>query len=356
MSRSVKSPVFGRRKARPSLSLTAGTPLRLEAIRRYTGFESPEWRKHIRALAPHRCVIDERSVTGAAPKDFIYLYERGLSVDPRNHLTWPAYIAKVGHKNYPSESITEQLITRLGQTIGVSVADSRLIASNDQIRFLSRYFLTEGEMMLTHGAEILSGYLNDETFVRQVAEDKQDKVTFTFQELCHAIKYVYPGQLEAILGGVVRMIGFDALVGNMDRHIYNWGVVSSPTGSFPARFSPIFDTARGLFWNISEEGLTKFETPRQLAKYVNEAKPQIGWDGAGEDINHFQLLQRVAALHGRYGRILAGLVSNQTLEKCVAVINSEFRELFSTQRRELIVLCLRTRFEAYQAILREAAC
>ena len=44
-------------------------------------------------------------VAGDAPKDFIrvYDYEPGQPGNPNNPDSWPAYIAKVGHKWYPGE-------------------------------------------------------------------------------------------------------------------------------------------------------------------------------------------------------------------------------------------------------------
>jgi hypothetical protein len=54
--------------------------------------------------------IVERTVSGDAPKDFLRIYEHGRGHKARI-ASWPQYIAKVGHKWYPNESITEQLLT-----------------------------------------------------------------------------------------------------------------------------------------------------------------------------------------------------------------------------------------------------
>jgi len=53
-------------------------------------------------------------MAGDAPKDFLSIYEYG---DGRRKSVgnWPSYIAKVGKKWYPNESITEHLLTRIGQ-------------------------------------------------------------------------------------------------------------------------------------------------------------------------------------------------------------------------------------------------
>jgi hypothetical protein len=55
----------------------------------------------------------------------------------------------------------------------------------------------------------------------------------------------------------MKMLFFDGLVGNNDRHMYNWGVVRDIYGKDIASISKIYDTARGLLWNMTEEQLDK---------------------------------------------------------------------------------------------------
>ena len=54
-------------------------------------------------------IVTDIAITGVAPKDFIryYHFGTGRKIIPKS---WPLYIAKLGHKHYPIESITEHLI------------------------------------------------------------------------------------------------------------------------------------------------------------------------------------------------------------------------------------------------------
>ena len=119
------------------------------------------------------------TVSGNAPKDFIRIYEYG-EARKNNPDKWPAYIAKVGHKWYPNESITEQFMTRIGQVLGIKVADSKLMLAKGQLRFLSKYFLYAEKEQLVHGSEIFSAHFEDEEFVKQVDEADETKELFTF--------------------------------------------------------------------------------------------------------------------------------------------------------------------------------
>lgn len=318
----------------------------------FTGFEAKRWRGAVTGLRRDYYWVTKRSILGDAPKDFIKVYEpgEGRRNDPRS---WPAYIAKFGHKWYPSESVTEQLMTRIGEWLGFDMASSRLMRADDQIRFLSRYFLEEDES-LVHGAEIVAGRLVDALFVEEVEEQHLEKEIFTFQVLCEALRTLFPARGSTIVLDFLSMIAFDALVGNQDRHLYNWGVIVHPRGVREPRFSPIFDTARGLFWNTGDSGLVRYADPTVLKKYVVAARPLIGWDGE-ERVNHFRLVRNIASLSPEYGDHLrmVGSFDRMGLER---MIDAEFSRLLSTARLELIKRCLQVRFDLYTDAIGGSEC
>lgn len=67
--------------------------------------------------------IEPVDLDGDAPKRFIraYFYESGGAVYKSRIKTWKAYIAKSANKWYPHESVTEFLINKIGETIGLNV-------------------------------------------------------------------------------------------------------------------------------------------------------------------------------------------------------------------------------------------
>ena len=320
-------------------------------IKHRSGFEVDRLQGVIAPLRKSYYYVKDQPVGGDAPKDFIRVYEpgEGRRNSPRD---WPAHIAKVGHKWYPAESITEQLMTVIGETLGIRMAQSQLALGEGQIRFLSRYFLGKDES-LDHGAQIVAGYLADEPFVKAIEAQGIERDIITFQDLCDAIRTRFPSNYREILPDFVRMIGFDALVGNQDRHLYNWGVISDTRGVRPPRFSPIYDTARGLFWNESEVGLARFgRSETALDKYIRTASPLIGWDlRSGEIPNHFGLIRTVITCDAYYGPVLEPMGGPKALASIGKQIDEKFSRLLSEPRRHLIKECLRRRFELYEAAL-----
>ena len=128
--------------------------------------------KEIKILRKGYYVIIDTPIGGDAPKDFIRVYEytpnsKIRKVRPKS---WSTYIAKVGHKHYPMESVTEYLLNQIGETMGFKMAESKLMHSHNQLRFLSKYFLTNPDNILDHGAQIFASYLGDIAFAEEVEE------------------------------------------------------------------------------------------------------------------------------------------------------------------------------------------
>ena len=291
-------------------------------------------------------------IAGDAPKGFIRAYTYG-EADRSNPRKWPAYIAKVGHKWYPNESITEHLLTRIGQLLGLKMAESYLVSAHGQIRFLSRYFLKRNQN-LVHGAEIFSDYLKDEEFVEEVEQVGAAQDFFSFQFIEEAIREQFPDQTSSILEGYTQMLAFDAIVGNNDRHHYNWGVVVHGHRKHEPYFSPIYDSARAFFWNDSEsklEVIKKDPNPKRLpafiARYVKNSRPKTGWDGVNRP-NHFALIQNIYQDYPDLRSVMSALCQQPLLQRIQKTLNSEFCPLMSDLRREMILDCLKYRLHLFQ--------
>lgn len=299
------------------------------------------------------CKIDMH-VSGDAPKDFICVYEYEDKVRRNKRSTWPIYIAKVGHKWYPLESVTELLMNRIGTVLGLNMAFSKLAIMGRQVRFLSKYFLQKDEI-LVHGAEIYAGYLEDMDLTQQIEKENRAREIFTFNFTEKAIRQMFPTHAEDILEQLVQMLIFDAITGNNDRHFYNWAVITHLEDKRPPVFSPIYDTARGLFWNDSEQKLEDWiRAPKQLEdkllKYAKNSKPKIGWEDEG-NLNHFRLAQKIYGLDGRYTDVCRRLINGAKLKKIQMLIDYEFSGLLSHTRITLIKRYLEIRFELLNEFL-----
>lgn len=317
--------------------------------------------RHCRGIAEikNRDYIWVRGVTltGDAPKGFVRIYEyhQGGGVRRHNPKTWPLYIAKTGHKWYPVESITEHLLNRLGEVFGVRMAESKLAVINGQLRFLSRYFLKVEKETLTHGAEIFAGYLEDQAFVESVEKANLSRKLFTMQFVELAVNKAFPQEKETIMKDLVKLLLFDAMVGNNDRHYFNWAVIQPFDKRERARLSPVYDTARGLFWNASDERLAmrikQKDVARYVKKYSDASKPKLGWNNAG-DLNHFRMVKEI--FDNQYYVTkdeIRNIFRKEMLEAMKDTINIEFGRLLSKERVFIINECLDYRYKAIWEVI-----
>ena len=299
-------------------------------------------------------IIKDISVTGDAPKDIIRFYEYGKALK-RNYKKWPIYIAKLGHKYYPMESITEQLITDIGVAYGFNMASSKIYHIGGQIRFLSLYFLDNKTEELFHGADLYAGFLNnDKQFVDDIEEKRMTQDFFTIRFTKDVIDYFFnENEKQNIFDSFMRMLFFDGLIGNNDRHMYNWGIVRDIFGKKIALFSKIYDTARGLLWNQTEEQLNNIIKSGNeeyfVKKYCNKSKPKIGIEGK-HVVNHFELIKYYKE-HYKKDEYIISIFANEKINNAINMINKNYFQLLSKNRRILITEILKFRFNKIKEIL-----
>jgi hypothetical protein len=305
----------------------------------------------------HYRIIKDVSVGGDAPKELLKLYEYSQGVKKANNpKQWDIFITKTGHKWYPNESITEHLLMCIGRCLGLSMAESRLYKINTQVRFLSKLFRNERDQILEHGAELYSGYLGDRDFVEEIEEKQMARHFFTVSFTNETIKYIYPHQYEDIFLDFSKMLVFDAIVGNNDRHFYNWAVVKHLRDKHQPKFSPIYDTARALFWNRSDEQLMRIMTDnsaleKMLNNYIFQSKPKVGVEKK-PNANHFDVVKVLNS--GRfYGTkdVVRDLVNDKNRSKVLELIKDEFGLLFCKERIQLICECLTLRFKELEKVI-----
>jgi len=305
----------------------------------------------------HYYIVQNQSLDGDAPKQFIraYFYEEGSTVRKRSLDSWIPFIAKTAEKWYPHESVVEYMINRVGQVLGLRMNEVKLVRANEQIRFLSRYFLKDNERLI-HGAEICGDHLNDTDLAKEIAIHKDTaRELFTFEFIRKAIQSVYPEFCDNIVRDLVKMIGFDALVGNNDRHFYNWGVIdnSKKTQKKP-KFAPIFDSARGLLWNTSDKNVINHRENlgkggKKVVNYVEKAYPRISIE-QNKEANHFELIEFIKNDSDEYRQIIDGLASVENEARVQKMIQNEFFPFFIRERCDLLRLILEMRFKKVREV------
>jgi hypothetical protein len=195
--------------------------------------------------------------------------------------------------------------------------------------------------------------LQDEKFVQQIEDENRTRELLTFQSTIEAIEEVYDECCEDIMCDFVDMLFFDAITGNNDRHFENWGVIEDVRDPSATRFSPIYDTARGMFWNFSEERLaTLMHDDKWINAYIDGSLPATSWDHK-EELNHFGLIKFLLNEYPEYCSTIDKFNFSGAIKNVNNLINREFRDLFSKNRRLLQRKYLTKRIRKLQEIVQD---
>lgn len=264
------------------------TPTDLEVNERAIRFLSPSgWKLYD---------VEELSIGGTVPKSYL------AYGDPRKSRTL-AYIAKKGkYEKEKLECVTEEIISKIGASLPLKIADSKLARlAKEDIRFLSRNFVMRGQYELFHGIDLFARYFNAKTAEFKDAFNLKNRQSerdfYTIDNVLGVLMSLFPEQFESLKKDFFRMLAFDAFIGAPDRHAMNWGVLE-PLDAEPneAGFAPIFDTARGLFWNYPDKRLLteerKYGRNGFLERYANKSRPVLN-TGHHKRPNHFDLIKLI---------------------------------------------------------------
>jgi hypothetical protein len=297
-------------------------------------------------------VVSDIKLEGAAPKEGVKFYYYQKQIKKR----FSKYIVKTGQKFYPTESITEQLFTDIGKIFRIKMANSELVifeTETPQIKFASKYFLKR-TLKLIQGKTLLKLHLDgDEELADKIIQEEKDKELFNITDIYKSIKEQFPNECKIIFSSFIKLLLFDALVGNNDRHLYNWGIIKNEVKE-PIRysFSPVYDTARGLFWNTIDNDLKKFQVDKKLEKYITQSQPKISYDGNKKE-NHFELIEKICQNREKFGledRLFSSFLKTSHLKKTFQMIRKKYSFLFCSTRVELIEKCLKIRFQKLSEI------
>lgn len=273
------------------------------------------------------------SVRGAAPKCIVRSEQ-----DPND---W--YIAKSAESWGKIETLTELLNNLLGQRLGFPMAHAGLLRADGELRFASHNFLAHNETLI-HGSVLFREVFNDD--LDSVGKNNWDEQRTYDVELIHAVLHQACGAAaETLFERLVEMLVFDALIGSMDRHMQNWGVIATVSEPRTYRFAPIFDSARALLWDYEEAKLKALLANRMtLDGYINRSRPKIGCATLGRAVNHFGLITHLIARYPRPTRdALRKVEPKKVTEASKLVREFPFSRLFSSERKQIIkhVLAIR---------------
>ncbi|HET7675462.1 MAG TPA: HipA domain-containing protein [Gammaproteobacteria bacterium] len=197
---------------------------------------------------------------------------------------------------------TEIAAYRVGQLVGVTVppAYAAYIREESSVRCgaLIEWFYDYPEsqpIRFTLGGDHLTDLV--EQFDREKGTKHNLRTIITY---CRALTQRH--QLEDDwLEYWAKVLTFDALIGNTDRHQDNWGFLwQDREGNSPlASFAPAFDNGTSMGYELKGSKLDRLNTREGMEAYVAKGLHHMRWELGGARLQHAELLAKLSSFYPR---------------------------------------------------------
>ncbi|MGA8549023.1 MAG: HipA domain-containing protein [Stellaceae bacterium] len=201
-----------------------------------------------------------------------------------------SYLFKVAHDWRAQQLWSEVIAYRIAADVGLQVPpcfvaiDSLSGELGALVEFFYGYPDEAEPASFVHAADFLERF--------RVVGTRTDRPHFIRLNLnlCRVLR------LANSVGWWGRVLTFDALIGNSDRHPENWGFLKRIGSERNASWAiaPAFDNGTSLGYEIREERMLEFSNPIRLEAYVDAGCHHCGWDSSSDHRTpHIDLCRRL---------------------------------------------------------------
>lgn len=184
----------------------------------------------------------------------------------------------------PFEVWSEVLAYEIGTLIGVDVPLCVPSKCHGTWGVLVKSFLESQGDSLIHGGDLLAIF--DPHYDREMGTRGSIQA---IQDVLRSLGN------EALVESLFRILLFDALIGNRDRHQENWGLVIRKSGQRAYEVAPAFDNGASLAKEFkADEAMANKWATVGLSEYAERGTSEVRWQTSltFEHLTHFEFLHR----------------------------------------------------------------
>ncbi|MGB5988951.1 MAG: hypothetical protein WBG43_04365 [Marinifilaceae bacterium] len=232
-------------------------------------------------------------------------------------------------KEYIHEFWSEIIASEIGRYLEFDLLIYDIAFHNNRIGCISKSMVKEGDNKLTEGISYLKGYGNEYN-----PESRESKKEYTFQRIKSTFRYF---GLEESIYDIIKIIIFDSIIGNSDRHQENWGfileydsvislkknkllrfmfrffllfkkenkknimdgILENPELFSKGKFAPIYDSGSCLGRELLDEKVSiMLKDNMQMKAYAYRGKSEIHWNG--NKLKYTELIENLLSEYSEF--------------------------------------------------------
>ncbi len=228
-----------------------------------------------------------------------------------------------------SEACSEKMSYEIAKVLGYDCAKIELAKDNDGVLGVLNYLFVE--IGNTEHMDAVS-YLN-------IHSDERPQY-YTISN----IKKVLDEIDIHLFKDFIKIMVFDALIGEQDRHEENWGI--ERIGN-QYKISPLYDNGCSLLRNFKEETYAEkyYSGLKDFDAYINKSSTIIYKEDHKKQYKHFELIQY---LNSKYHDMVQSEIKNlkKLTDKVIHnIVNQIPDDLLTEKHKEYIILYLKKRID-----------
>lgn len=226
-----------------------------------------------------------------------------------------------------SEICSEKMSYEIAKILGYRCAKIELAKDEENtLGILNYVFIKLGEEEHTDAGS----YLN--------ISEKERENFYTISN----IKRVLDSLDTSLFEEFIKVMVFDALVGEQDRHEDNWGITRIGNNY---KFSPLYDNGCNLLNEFKNEEFAEkyYSGPRNFDSFISKSKTYIYTEDTHKRFKHFDLIK---FLYKSYPEIVTKEINNLkklTDGEIEAVVSKIPDDLLTSKHKEYIIIYLKKR-------------